>query len=86
MADARVSRNGQIVIPSHIRDRYGIRPGTKVCFIEREQEVVFRPFTRDLVRKTCGMLKGRTSATGELLKVRAKDRGRENAKAEHGRT
>ena len=76
MADARVSGKGQIVIAAHIRERYGIRPGTRICFIEREQEVVVQPLTKESVRKACGMLKSRSSATGELLKERARARRR----------
>ena len=72
MADARVSGKGQIVIPAHMREKYGIRPGTRIRFIEREQEIVVQPLTKESVRKACGMLKSRSSATGELLKERAR--------------
>lgn len=82
METARVTSKGQLVIPSRLRRRYGIKPGTKICFIERDSEILFQPVTREYIRSVCGMLKSETSATEELLKERAKDREREEAKLE----
>lgn len=82
METAYVSSKGQLVIPAKIRRRYGIKPGTKVCFIERGGELLFQPVTKDYIRSACGMLKSDTSVTEELLKERAKDKEREEAKLE----
>jgi len=86
MTDTSVSRRGQIVIPAHIREKYGIQPGTRVCFIEREREVAFQPLTKESVREACGILKSTSPATKELLRERAKDRMREDEKAKKSRT
>jgi AbrB family looped-hinge helix DNA binding protein len=77
---AYVTSKGQLVIPARLRRKYGIKPGTKVCFIEEESQIIFQPLTRDYIRSVCGMLKGEGSATQELLKERARDREREEAK------
>ena len=77
---AYVTSKGQLVIPARLRRKYGIKPGTKVCFIEGEREIIFQPLTRDYIRSVCGMLKGEGPITHELLKERAKDREREEAK------
>lgn len=82
MDTAYVTSKGQLVVPSRLRRKYGIKPGTKICFIERDNEIVFQPVTREYIRSVCGMLKSETSATEELLKGRAKDREREEAKLE----
>ncbi len=82
MDTAYVTSKGQLVVPVRIRRKYGIRPGTKICFIERDGELLFQPVTREYIRSVCGMLKSKTSATEELLKERAKDREREEAKVE----
>ena len=79
---AYVTSKGQLVIPARLRRRFGIKPGTKICFVERENEILFQPVTKEYIRSVCGMLESETSATQELLKERAKDREREEAKLE----
>jgi len=75
-----VTTRGRIVIPARLRRKLGIKPGTKVCFIEHGSEILFHPVTKEYVRSVCGMLKDTTSATAELLIERKKDREREQAK------
>ena len=79
MDSVYVTTRGRIVIPSRLRRKLGIKPGTKVCFIERGSDVLFQPVTKEYVRSVCGMLKVTTSATAELLIERKKDREREQA-------
>ena len=40
METAYVTSKGQLVIPAKIRRKLGIKPGTKICFVEREHEVL----------------------------------------------
>ena len=82
METAYVTSKGQLVVPAKLRRRFGIKPGTKVYFIERGNEILFQPVTKDYIRSVCGMLKSETSVTQELLKERAKDRERGEAKLE----
>ena len=77
---AYMTSNGRVVVPARLRRKYGIRPGTKVCFIESDGEILFRPITPHYIRSVCGMLKSKGSATGELLKERAKEKKCEEAK------
>src|SRR2546427_12930304 len=80
MDSVYVTTRGRIVIPDRLRRKLGIKPGTKVCFIERGSDILFQPVTKEYVRSVCGMLKDTTSATAELLIERKKDREREQAK------
>ena len=82
METAYVTSKGQLVVPAKLRRRYGIKQGTKVCFVERDNEILFQPVTKEYIRSVCGMLKSETSVTQELLKERARDREREEAKLE----
>ena len=82
MDAAYVTTKGQLVIPARIRRKLGIKPGTKVCFVERGGEIIFQPVTKEYIRSVCGMLKSTTSVTQELLTERKKDREREEAKLE----
>jgi AbrB family looped-hinge helix DNA binding protein len=82
MEASYVTSKGQLVVPAKIRRRYGIKQGTKVYFIERGNEILFQPVTKEYIRSVCGMLKSDTSATQELLKERTKDKDREEGKLE----
>ena len=80
MESAYVTSKGQLVVPARLRRKYGIKPGTKICFIERDGEIVFQPVTREYIYSVCGMFKSDTSITGELLRDRALDKRREERK------
>ncbi len=85
MEESTITSKGQIVVPAKLRRRYGLKPGTKVYFIERDDEILFQPVTKEFIRSVHGMLKSETSVTKELLKERARDKEREDARFEkHG--
>lgn len=73
-----VTIKGQVVIPSRIRRRLGIKKGTKVCFIERSDDVIIRPLTRDYFEKMAGFLKTGGEVAKGLLETRKQDRIRED--------
>jgi AbrB family looped-hinge helix DNA binding protein len=85
MEESTMTSKGQIVIPAKLRRRYGLKPGTKVYFIERDEEILFQPVTKEYLKSVHGMLTSATSATEELLKERAKDKEREEARLEKHR-
>lgn len=76
MHTARVTTNGRLTLPRQLRRKYGIKPGTKICFIERGSEILLQPVTKAYIRSVCGMLKSKTSVTQELLSERRKDNRR----------
>ena len=41
MNSAYVTSKGQLVVPSHIRRRYGIKPGTRINFVEEGERIIF---------------------------------------------
>jgi AbrB family looped-hinge helix DNA binding protein len=73
-----VTSKRQLVVPARLRRKYGIKAGTKIRFMERDNEIVLQPLTRGYIRSVCGLLTSTTSATQELLRERARDRRREN--------
>jgi AbrB family looped-hinge helix DNA binding protein len=80
MESSTVTSKGQLVIPSRLRKRYGIKAGTRVCFVEKGNEIVFQPVTKEYLRSIHGMLGDETSAVEELLRDRAKDKEQEERK------
>jgi AbrB family looped-hinge helix DNA binding protein len=82
MNTAYVTSKGQLVVPSRIRRRFGIKPGTRVNFVEEGDRIIFQPVTREYIRSFRGIFKlkpGKKSAVQELLEDRAAERKREEA-------
>lgn len=74
--EAAVTTKGQIVIPARIRERLGIRKGTRLHIEERDGEVILRPLNREYFQKMSGILKG-GGLVKALEETRAEDRKRE---------
>ena len=83
MNTAYVTSKGQLVVPSRIRRRFGIKPGTRVNFVEEGDRIIFQPVTREYIRSFRGMFKlkaGEKSVVQEHLEERRAERDRENRK------
>ena len=65
---------GQIVIPSSIRQKFGIKEGTRIQIIvnEKAHEIILKPITREYVHSIRGKLRGKG-----LLKALMADRQKE---------
>ncbi len=71
---ATVTTKGQLVIPSRLRRKYGIRKGTQVAVLEENNRIILQPITKEFVRSLRGSLKGKSSLLDSLLKDRKRDR------------
>jgi AbrB family looped-hinge helix DNA binding protein len=71
---ATVTSKGQLVIPSRLRRRYGIRRGTRVVFREENNKLILQPLTPEFVRSLRGSLKGGRSSLKLLLEDRKRER------------
>jgi AbrB family looped-hinge helix DNA binding protein len=67
---------GQIVIPSSLRRKYGIKVGTKILVYDDGEHIILKPLTEQYLRKLQGILKGK-GALKVLLQERARDKERE---------
>jgi AbrB family looped-hinge helix DNA binding protein len=80
MNAAYVTSKGQLVVPSRIRRRFGIKPGTRVNFVEEGDRIIFQPVTREYIRKFRGMFKlksGEKSVVQGHLEERRAEREKE---------
>lgn len=71
---SRVTEKGQVVIPSIIRKKLGIREGTPVTFLVENDRLILQPLTKEYVEKLRGILKGKPSPLKGLLRERKRDR------------
>ena len=73
-AVSTVTTKGQLVIPSKLRRKYGIRKGTRIAIIEDGLRIVLQPLTREYIRSLRGSLSGEPSALKFLKEGRNEDR------------
>ena len=81
MDTAYVTSKGQLVVPSRLRRRYGIKPGTRINFVEEDGQIIFQPVTPEYIDSFCGVFKqksGEKSVVQEHLEERRAERKREN--------
>ena len=69
-----VTTKGQLVIPSALRRRFGIREGTQVAFLVEDDRLVLQPLTSEYVRRLRGSVKGEASAMNLLTEERSRER------------
>lgn len=53
---ASVNAKGQVVIPAEIRDRFAIKQGTKIAFVEEEGRLFIQPVTDSFIESMRGSL------------------------------
>jgi AbrB family looped-hinge helix DNA binding protein len=78
MHTATVSTKGWVVIPKDLRDKYGLRKGTRVQVVEYNQALAIVPLPDDPAEALHGMLESGPSLTTDLLAEHARERAQEN--------
>jgi AbrB family looped-hinge helix DNA binding protein len=73
MEKSVVTVKGQIVIPSKLRRRFGIKKGTQVSLYEKNGEIVIKPITDEYIRSMAGI----TGTKGRLLKALKEEKAKE---------
>jgi AbrB family looped-hinge helix DNA binding protein len=77
-----VSNKGWVVIPAELRKKYNLLPGTEVIIVDYGGVLSIIPALKNPIKQGRGMLKGLPSLTQDLLKERAKQRSREERRAQ----
>jgi len=73
METSVVTSKGQVVIPSKLRRKYGIKNGTRIHFYEVNGEIRLVPVTPELIDKNIGLLGTR----GKLMRALMEEKKRE---------
>ncbi len=75
-----ISQKGWVVIPAALRKKYHLTPGTEVVVVDYGGVLSIIPAMRDPVKQGRGLLKDLPSLTEDLLKERAEELAREEAR------
>jgi AbrB family looped-hinge helix DNA binding protein len=78
MTTATVSAKGWIVVPSELRKKYNLQPGTRVGLVDYGGVLSLVPALVHPVEEAAGSLKGDRSLVEALLEERAREHAREN--------
>lgn len=78
MVTITVTAKGQIVIPSRIRKRHGIKKGLTLGITEKGDRIILHPLTPHYFDKMAGILSTKGKLTKRLLEERRKDKQKEN--------
>jgi AbrB family looped-hinge helix DNA binding protein len=80
MITTTVTVKGQIVIPSKIRRHLNIKKGTRLSVIEKANEIVLKPLTREYFEQMAGILGTKGKLGKALLEERAREKEIEDRK------
>jgi AbrB family looped-hinge helix DNA binding protein len=70
----RVTAKGQVVIPSKLRRKYGIKKGTPVSFYEHNGEIILQPLTDEYIQSLQGIARDWGDLLGALKEEKARER------------
>lgn len=73
METGYVTTKGQLVIPSKMRRKYGIKPGTRINFFEEKDGIKIIPVTPEIIDTNKGFL----GTGGKLLKALMEEKKKE---------
>ncbi len=74
MYKAVVSAKGQMVIPSALRKKFGVKKRTQVCLYERDGEIIIKPITDKYIQSMAGMVRPKGRLLKALMEEKAKER------------
>lgn len=81
METSIVTVKGQIVIPSKLRKKAGLKKGTKVFLEEKNGDIIVHPATPEFYERIYGFLKG-GGLIKSLQEIRQREKEREDSKFE----
>jgi len=54
METSTITTKGQVVIPVKVRKRHGLKSGTKIAFIEKDDEIIMKPINKNYFKSLIG--------------------------------
>ena len=78
METSILTSKGQLLIPKRLRNKYGIKAGVKVAFIESKEGVVIKPMDEQFFNKFVGLLKDESPTEAEYMAWKKEEKYNEN--------
>ena len=82
MAIATVSEKGWVVIPKEIRERLGLKKGSKVAIVEYGEKISIMPLPKDPITAGRGMFRAGPSLTEAHMREKREEEAYRDAKFE----
>ena len=73
METSILTTKGQLLIPKRIRNKYGIKSGVKIAFLETPHGVVIKPMDKAYFESFAGLYKDSLPSTEEYLKMKKEE-------------
>ena len=86
METSVLTSKGQLLIPKRLRNKYGIKSGVKVAFIETTEGVVLKPMDENFFNQFVGMLKQEAPSMEEYKAWKREEKALEERKLTKGKT
>lgn len=80
METSVLTTKGQLLIPKRIRNKYGIKSGVKIAFIETPEGVVIKPMDAAYFESFAGLFKDSLPSSEEYLKWKKEEKKLEDDK------
>lgn len=69
-----VTAKGQIVIPTRMRRKYGIKKGMKIAFVEHQGKLILQPLNKDYFANLAGVFGTKGKLLRSLIESKKKER------------
>jgi AbrB family looped-hinge helix DNA binding protein len=73
METSVLTSKGQLLIPKRIRNKYGIKSGVKIAFIDSPEGLVIKPMDEAYFESFAGKFKDAMPSTKEYLKIKKQE-------------
>ncbi len=74
METSIVTIKGQVVIPSKLRNKYKIKNGTRIHFMDKDGEIILSPLTPEMIDSNIGFLKTKGKLKRFLIEEKKRER------------
>ena len=74
METSIMTSKGQILVPKRLRRKMNMKPGSRIAFLEKNNEIIIQPLDKAYFEKFAGILSGKGDLIKELMKEKARER------------
>lgn len=80
METSVMTTKGQVVVPAKIRKKYGIKPGVKIAFIEKDGDLLIKPMDEAYFQQFIGIFENDEPGLSGFRELKAEELNSEQGK------